>query len=124
MTRNNRKRRFRITHSNYGKEKQNGKSRKGRPQTKRELCAKETKYAKHGGTTKPKIRRTIEKRPRPNLDIPQRLRLCLRTSGTSTGNQQTRQLRSNWGKFEQILPIPKNILRPRRHTNYFPSEIK
>ena len=123
-TTNNRRRLFCITRSSYGKERPNGKNRNGRHQTKRELCEKKTTHAKHEGTTKPNIRRAIEKWPRFNLDIRHRPRLRQRTNETSIGNQQTLQLHSYRQECERILPIPKGILRSCRHTNHLSRKIR
>ena len=67
-TRNNRRRLFRITRSNYGEKRQNGEHRTRCPQTQQRLCEETTTHAKHGGITEPNIRRIIQERPRPSLD--------------------------------------------------------
>ena len=59
-TRNNRRRLFRITRSNYGKERQDSKNRARRPKTQRQLYKEKTTYAKYGRITKSNISRTIQ----------------------------------------------------------------
>ena len=70
----------------------------------------------------PNIRRIIKKRYRPNLDIRNRPGLCIRPNEISARNKQTLQLRNHRRKNQWILPFPKRILRPSRHTHNIPRE--
>ena len=84
MTRNSRRRLLRVTRSNYGKKRQDRENRIRRPKTQRQLREEKTTHAKHGGTIESNIRRTIQERPRSNLDFRNRPRLCIRAKEIGT----------------------------------------
>ena len=56
------------------------------------------------------------------MNIHNRLGLCIRPNEASTRNKQTLQFRDYRRENQRILPLPKRILRPDRHTYNIPRE--